>query len=192
MKFLFGSALMVLVVFSGCGDKKEEQKSVQKQKVEPVKQSVIKKKAEDLKVTANKAIDEGAKIAEKITVESKVIAKEVIAQTKQMTTVAMQTANDMKKEIVEQMDVVTKSAQGIDAKQLFVKCAGCHGQNAGKKALNVSASIKDWDKEKIVNAIKGYKAGTYGASMKAIMTSQVSGLSDEEIDALGSYISNMK
>lgn len=196
MKYIFGSTLLAIVLLSGCGEKKEEQKIVQKETKPVHKQTVIKKTAENLKVTTNEAIDKGAKLAEEMTAESKVIAKEVVKQTKEITAVAVQKAKEIKEELVSKMDEVRKSSQNttsnIDAKQLFLKCAGCHGQNAERKALNMSAVIQGWDKEKIVNAIKGYKAGTYGGAMKTVMAGQVVTLSNEEIEALAIHISNLK
>jgi len=217
MKYFFGSVLLALVIFSGCGDKKEEQKSVQK-KVEPVQEQIvvekksepiqevtenklepiqekttIKKTAEKLKVTTNKVIDEGAKLAEKITIESNIIAKEVLSQTKEMTLIAMQTAKNMKKELASSIDgIEIAKNSNIDAKQLYMKCAGCHGSKAERKALNMSLVIQGWDKEKIMDAIKGYKSGTYGGAMKTVMTGQVKMLNDEEIEVLSNYISTLK
>ena len=147
-------------------------------------------------MSTNEAIDKGAQLAEEMTAESKVIVKEVVKQTKEITAVAVQKAKEMKEELVSKMDEVRKSNQNItsniDSKQLFMKCAGCHGQNAERKALNMSAVIQGWDKEKIVNAIKGYKDGTYGGAMKTVMAGQVGTLSNEEIDALALHISNLK
>jgi len=204
MKYIFGSMILALVVLSGCSDKKEEQKSVQpilEQKVEKTVEKIVKKEAEpvqqqtqikraaqNLKMTTNKAIDEGAKLAEEITAESKVMAKEVARHTKKITGIAIQKVQEIQKELDSKMNTTSK----IDAKQLYIKCAGCHGQNAERKALNMSAVIQGWDKDKIIQAIKGYKNGTYGGAMKTVMTGQVATLSDEEINALSIYISNMK
>ena len=77
-----------------------------------------------------------------------------------------------------------------DGAALFKKCAGCHGMHGEKKALGKSAPIKGWDKAKVVEALKGYKAGTrnvYG--MGALMKGQVAGLSDADIEAIADYIS---
>ncbi len=67
-------------------------------------------------------------------------------------------------------------------------CAGCHGANFEKKAMNVSKVVKDLTKEEIVTALKGYKAGTYGGAMKAIMKGQVAKLDDAAIEALAAEI----
>ncbi len=80
-----------------------------------------------------------------------------------------------------------------DGAALYKKCAGCHGMHGEKKALGKSAPIAGWDKEKLVEALKGYKAGTrnvYG--MGALMKGQVASLSDADIEALADYISKLK
>ncbi len=72
--------------------------------------------------------------------------------------------------------------------EVFQKCASCHGMKAEKSALNKSQVIAGWSSEKIEAAIKGYKDGSYGAGMKALMAAQVASLSDEEITAVSRFI----
>jgi cytochrome c-type protein NapB len=67
-------------------------------------------------------------------------------------------------------------------------CAGCHGADFGKKAMNVSKVVKDMTKEEIVTALKGYKDGSYGGAMKAVMAGQVAKLDDAAIEALAAEI----
>ena len=67
-------------------------------------------------------------------------------------------------------------------------CTGCHGQNFEKPALGKSKVVKDMSKEDIVKALKGYKAGTYGGAMKAMMKGQVAALSDADIDSIAASI----
>ena len=67
-------------------------------------------------------------------------------------------------------------------------CIGCHGANFEKKAMGVSKVVKDMSKEDIVKALKGYKDGSYGGSMKALMKSQVASLSDADINAIADTI----
>ncbi len=77
-----------------------------------------------------------------------------------------------------------------DGAALYKKCAGCHGPHGEKKALGKSAVIKGWSKEKIVEALKGYKAGTRNVhGMGALMKAQVATLSDADIEAIADYIS---
>ncbi len=63
-------------------------------------------------------------------------------------------------------------------------CAGCHGANFEKKAMGVSKIVKDMTKDEIVKALKGYKDGSYGASMKALMKGQAMPLDDAKIEAI--------
>jgi len=67
-------------------------------------------------------------------------------------------------------------------------CAGCHGANFEKKAMGVSKIVKDMAKADIVTALKGYKDGSYGGSMKTIMKGQASPLSDAQIDAIANKV----
>jgi len=67
-------------------------------------------------------------------------------------------------------------------------CASCHGAAGEKKALNKSQVIKDFSQEQIVTALKGYKDGSYGGAMKALMKGQAAKLSDEEINAVAKAI----
>jgi cytochrome c553 len=75
-----------------------------------------------------------------------------------------------------------------DGAALYKQCASCHGANAEKSALGKSKIIKEMSKEDIVTALKGYKDGTYGGAMKALMKGKVAKLSDEEITALAEHI----
>lgn len=75
---------------------------------------------------------------------------------------------------------------------LYKACAGCHGANGEKPALGKSQIIKAWDEAKTIEALKGYKTGTYGGVMKGVMKGQVARLSDDDIKALAGYISNLK
>lgn len=90
-----------------------------------------------------------------------------------------------------------KSAQkapetaSVDSAVLFKKCVSCHGNNAEKQALGKSQVIAGWPEAKIVEALKGYQAGTYGREMKAVMQGQVKSLKSDEIGALAKHISKL-
>lgn len=80
----------------------------------------------------------------------------------------------------------------VSAHTVFSRqCASCHGQNAEKSALNKSQVIAGWAPQKTIDALKGYKDGSYGGNMKAIMKGQAGGLNDAEIEALAAYISTL-
>jgi cytochrome c553 len=74
----------------------------------------------------------------------------------------------------------------------FAACAGCHGQNGEKKALGKSAIIAGWDVAKTTAALNGYKDGSYGGPMKAVMKGQVASKSDADIAELAKLIAAMK
>ncbi len=75
-----------------------------------------------------------------------------------------------------------------DGAALFKKCSACHGPTGEKHALGKSKVIKDMSQADIVAAIKGYKDGTYGGAMKALMKGQVATLSDADIEAIATHI----
>ncbi len=71
-------------------------------------------------------------------------------------------------------------------------CAGCHGATFEKKALGKSAVVKGWDAAKVEKALVGYKDGSYGGAMKAVMKGQVARLSPADIKDLAKQIAAMK
>jgi cytochrome c len=79
----------------------------------------------------------------------------------------------------------------LDAKRLYKVCASCHGQNAQKAALGKSKIIKGWSVVDTTAALNGYKDGTYGGPMKAVMKGQSMKLNDEQISVLAEYISKL-
>ena len=67
-------------------------------------------------------------------------------------------------------------------------CIGCHGANFEKVAMGKSKIVKDMSKAEISAALKGYKDGSYGGAMKALMKAQVASLDDAAIEALAGAI----
>ncbi len=84
------------------------------------------------------------------------------------------------------------SLMAANGKALTQKCAGCHGVDFSKKALGVSKVVKGMKAEEIVKALEGYKAGTFGGSMKGVMKGQVATYSDADIQAVAKYIAGLK
>ncbi len=85
---------------------------------------------------------------------------------------------------------VATTLMAADGAALYKKCAGCHGMHGEKKALGKSAVIKGWPKDKVIEALKGYKAGTRNVhGMGALMKGQVASLSDADMEAIADYIS---
>ncbi len=67
-----------------------------------------------------------------------------------------------------------------DAEVVYKKCVACHGINGEKVALGKSKVINEMSKNEFISAMKGYKDGTYGRELKAMMKAQVINLSDED------------
>jgi len=96
------------------------------------------------------------------------------------------------KKILLTLLAMSTMIMAADGAALYKKCASCHGSQGEKKALGKSKVINEFSKENLVSALKGYKDGSYGGSMKALMKGQVSGLSSDDIDALSTHISTLK
>ncbi len=97
----------------------------------------------------------------------------------------------MKKMILIVVTLFTTSLFASDGATLFNKCNSCHGQFGEKKALGKSKVIAKWDAQRIEDALRGYKEGTYGGALKATMKAQASKLSDAQIKTLAAYIDSL-
>jgi len=75
----------------------------------------------------------------------------------------------------------------VSAEANLAACAGCHGKDFEKKAMNVSKVVKDMSKADIEAALKGYKEGK-GGKMAAVMKGQVAKLSDADITEIAEAI----
>ena len=177
MKTLF---LIIAALFvAGCSQEKKEQQHTQ-QAVAPQAQTV----------TAASSIQKEAPIknvvAEKnTTAVTQKVEEKPVAPAKAAVEVAPVKTETVPKEVA----VIDKAA--IEGAKIFVKCSSCHGKNAEKKALGKSQIIRGWAEPKIVDALHGYKTGTYGGTMKAVMKSQAANLSDADINAVAKYISEL-
>jgi cytochrome c553 len=94
--------------------------------------------------------------------------------------------------IVALMLSATTALMAADGAALYKKCAGCHGASGEKAALGKSKIIKGWDAAKSIEALKGYKAGTYGGAMKGLMKGQIASYSDADIEAVSAYVAGLK
>lgn len=84
------------------------------------------------------------------------------------------------------LGLLTASVASADA---FKQCAVCHGKTGERAALGgKSKVIKDMTKAEIASSLHGYKNGTYGGAMKAMMVKQVENLSDADIEAISNQI----
>lgn len=93
----------------------------------------------------------------------------------------------MKKAILLAM-MATLTLSAADGAALYNKCAACHGPKGEKHALGKSKIINAMPPAEIVTALNGYKDGTYGGPMKAVMKGQAAPLSEEDIHAIADFI----
>ena len=145
-----------------------------------------KKVAESTKSAIEKAKEATTEAVKKV----EEAAKPVVEKAKEAATPVVEKATQVATQAVKK--VKTAVAPSVDGKALFTTCAGCHGQKGEKKALGMSQVIGGWDAAKTENALKGYKAGTYGGAMKGVMQGQAAKLDDAKIKALAQYISTLK
>lgn len=70
-----------------------------------------------------------------------------------------------------------------------VGCAGCHGTDFSKSALNKSKKVSEMSEDEIKQSLIGYQKGTYGRDMKAVMTNNIKKLTESDIDNIAKSIS---
>jgi len=87
---------------------------------------------------------------------------------------------------------ITTLLSASDGAGLFKKCASCHGANGEKHALNKSKIISKMSEEEIVTALQGYKDGSYGGAMKALMKGQVATYDEAQIKDVAAFIAAKK
>ncbi|MEN8304585.1 MAG: c-type cytochrome [Campylobacterota bacterium] len=98
----------------------------------------------------------------------------------------------IKKVILGLTVIGSLTVAAADGASLYNKCSACHGATGEKKALGKSKVIKGWEAQKTAEALNGYKDGTYGGAMKALMKGQVSSLDDAQIEALAKFLEAQK
>lgn len=124
-------------------------------------------------------------------VESTNHSKETIATDKSKT-IAQNSKDSTKdsKDLPQAVDIPSKNP-----KDLYKKCIACHGARGDKVAPGSAGNIviADLNKQILIEDMKGYRAKTLSkGGTAAIMYLQANGLSDEDIEILGEYISNFK
>lgn len=179
------TSILALLFFTACGsdEKKVEEKEVKLE--EKSSMEVIKEASSKVGATLGKTVEEVSSTVSTAT-------KEVVEKT---TPVIEQKAKEVVQTVeksVEKVKTAVAPKKEIDGVSLYASCASCHGQDASKAALGKSKVIKGWSKEEVLNALNGYKNGTYGGPMKGIMKGQVANKSAEELEALAQYIASFK
>jgi cytochrome c553 len=191
MKNLALSIGVAALLLSGC-DTKQEQKQTQTQKeLEKVEQQIAQKVQE-----SEQKAQEAVKEVEKVVEQAATSVNETVEKVTETIVDESEAPVEAVKETVEQTKEAVAAAvapkdAGKSGKELFVPCIACHGADAKRPAMNASQVIAGWEVEKTVTALKGYKDGSYGGNMKALMVGQVAKLSDEDIQKLAEYINTL-
>lgn len=171
-------------------DEPTEEDAVLDDSVEDMTDSV-KDMSDSMKDTADEVVDETKDAVTDMADNMQESTDEMTESMADATTDMADSASDTANSMADAMTGMMPGSSSLSGKEIFKVCATCHGVNAEKAALGKSKVIKGWDSVKIENALHGYKEGTYGGPMKAVMKGQVSKLDSEEIEAVSEYISNL-
>lgn len=184
------------VLFTACGEetkkvvaevnKTEVVEAVKKDTVSAFETAKLKmaEAAEAAKVAA-------AEMAEEAKVEADKMAEETAEKAAVLKVAAEEEAAELKAaaeaKITEAMEAITPSAPAA-----YAKCKGCHGADGKTKALGKSAVIAGQDKAALITSMNEYKAGTKNvAGMGTLMKAQAASMSDEDIEAVAEYLSQI-
>jgi len=171
MKIILSVVLALFLV--ACSDSKDSKtQNAQNQEKVVAKAPVAQKEVPAVQKVVPEVQEAVSKVAKKV---ETTVVKPVVEKTKELVATTTKAVTTPK----------------VDGAKVFVVCSSCHGPHAENKALGKSQVIQGWKASKIENALKGYKAGTYGGTMKAVMKGQASKLSDAQIQAVAAYISKL-
>jgi len=180
------SVVAAAVLFVGCGEDSKKSTS-----------EATTKAVESTKEAASHAVDATKEAADKAVVAAKDATAKAVEATKE----AAEATKEAAVKAVESAEkaVGTAVAGAVDtvidvaSKEIYTKCAGCHGADGKTKALGKSPEIAGQSKEELMTKIKGYKAGTIDvAGMGNLMKGQVATMDDATIEAVSTYISTLK
>jgi len=71
-------------------------------------------------------------------------------------------------------------------------CEACHGANGASPIMDTYPKLNGQNKGYLISALKDYKAGKRTGAFSAVMSSQASSLTDEEMEMLAAYFSAQK
>ncbi|AXH10460.1 hypothetical protein CP960_12205 [Malaciobacter halophilus] len=204
MKTALISSFVAILLLTGCEQKIEQNNTnevapVEKTEEKPVQEDDLINKIKNTSENITAKVGEASKqIKEIINKTSKEVGEEASIVTEEVVKKGSEVTKEVQKEVEKSADKIEKSINNIikssnstKGEQLFLKCAGCHGQKGELKALGKSEIIQGWDKQRTIDALNGYKNDTYGKAMKGVMKSQVLSLSDSDIEAMAEYISTL-
>lgn len=189
------------VFFTACEEKSD--KAVEETPVS-VPEVVQEEKVSTL-VAAKKTLQEAAEatkvkaaqLAEDAKIEAEKLAAVAAEKTAALKVSAEKSIAEASTELQEQAEKVSVAASDamatISAPSAYAKCKGCHGAEGKTVALGKSAVIAGQEKATLIASMHAYKAGTRNVSgMGSIMKGQMASVSDEDIEAIATYLSSVK
>ena len=148
--------------------------------------------AEKAKETATKATEAVKETAEKAVDATKEVATNVADKAKETAEKAVEATKEAAANVAEKAKTAVAGGNDKGA-SLYAKCKSCHGGDGKTKALGKSEVIAGQNADELAKKLTEYKAGTRNvAGMGTLMKGQVAPMSDEDIKALATYISNLK
>ncbi|MDO5045688.1 c-type cytochrome [Campylobacter sp.] len=89
--------------------------------------------------------------------------------------------------------LLASSLFAADGATIYKKCVACHGPKAEKVFLNKVPALNTLSAEEMVEALKGYKAGTLNKFNSAAMMKPIVGpMSEADMQAVSEYIKTLK
>jgi cytochrome c553 len=85
-----------------------------------------------------------------------------------------------------------KIFRGGNVNNGVMPCSGCHGPNGRGNPLAGYASIQGQHATYVGNQLRAYRAGTRQTDPNQMMRNVAAHLTDEEIDALASYVQGLR
>ncbi len=184
------SLITATVLFTACG---EETKKVVEEVNKTALAEAVKKDTVSAFEEAKSKMTEAAEAAKVAAVE---MAEEAKVEAEKMAASSAEKAAELKAVAEEKAAELTQAATAAltpaSPPAAYDTCKGCHGIDGKIAALGKSAVIGGQDKEALITSMNEYKAGTKNvAGMGALMKGQVASMSDEDIEAVAEYLSQL-
>lgn len=126
-------------------------------------------------------------ITQALTPAQEEVAKRLEETNKELSDRLAQTAQEGAEKLEETLKETSAALDTAPVPAKATLCASCHGTKGEKAALGRSAIMSEMSVAQIQEALLGYQKGTFGGAMKAMMETQVKGMSAEEIEALARF-----
>ncbi|CAA6810868.1 MAG: Cytochrome C553 (soluble cytochrome f) [uncultured Sulfurovum sp.] len=192
------SLVTATVLFTACGEDAKKTVTDAATSVSDSVKETATSVSDTVKETATKAVDatkEAAEAASDKAAEVAEAASDKAVEVKEATEKkAADAATALKERAAATTEAVKEAVTPENAagKAAYAKCAGCHGADGKTKALGKSPEVAGQPVATLVEALKGYKAGTRNISgMGMLMKGQVASMDDATITAVSEYMSAM-